>query len=503
MSLSVRAEQLVATVSGPVSYAAAVEKVAPATVMLLNLAQLSASEAAEFRKLPASLRDRLLAADEVFEIGGTVYSPISTGSGVIVDAAGHCVTNHHVIDKADRPDGKGQIGGDVFVAFVGNSKVHHRATLVGSDPSTDLAVLKLEGTNLPIAPAASSEKLRPGDVVLAIGAPHGLRQTVTMGIVSALHRENQDLKYSDFIQTDAAINPGNSGGPLVNANGEVIGINQSIRHGDIVSSDGRTAGSQVGGTLRSLGNIGIGYAIPIDLAQGIARQLIKDGAVRRGYLGLQLHDLPASERSSSALPFVNGVAVKSVLPESPAEMSGLKPGDVILSFAGTPVDDASRLRFIISQTAPDSKIPVHFARNGKASEVTVQMGDLGTSKYRSIGFEQAPGKSTRLDGVTVEAKQVLIRDPERGMGMASLVFAVDVERSSSASSAGVSPGMAILKVAGVPVTSVEDFESELARSASGGYVLLEVADQRRGRREITVSLGSSPKKAPPVKKNAR
>lgn len=270
------------------------------------------------------------------------------GSGVIVSADGYILTNNHVVEGAD----------EVRVALTEGRELE--AEIVGRDPRTDVAVLKVEAEGLPHATLANSEVLRVGDVVFAVGNPLGVGQTVTMGIVSATGRSELRLLeggYEDFIQTDASINLGNSGGALVDALGRVVGINTAIMS-------------------NSQGNIGIGFAIPINLAGDIMESLIETGTVSRGFLGVFLQDLDTDLASEFGLEDATGALVVQVSPDTPADEAGLESGDVLISVDGRPVASVAELRLLISQTSPGSDVRIGYFRDGDEGEANVTLGTL-------------------------------------------------------------------------------------------------------------------------------
>jgi Do/DeqQ family serine protease len=271
--------------------------------------------------------------------------PEVAGSGVIVDAkAGYVLTNHHVIERADR----------IVVTLKDNRKFD--ATLVGSDPDTDIAVLKITAENLTALPLGNADRLEVGDYVLAIGNPFGLGQAVTSGIVSALGRTGLGLEsYENFIQTDASINPGNSGGALINLRGELIGINTAIF----------TPGG---------GNVGVGFAVPINMAESVMKQLVASGEVHRGRLGVQVKDLTPELAQSMGVGAQQGAIVDFVDVLSPAQRAGLAPGDIILSVDGDPVHSAADLRNRVGLTQVGHKIQLTLLRDraSKTLDVTIE-----------------------------------------------------------------------------------------------------------------------------------
>ena len=268
----------------------------------------------------------------------------AAGSGVIIDAkAGYVVTNNHVIEKAD----------EIVVTLKDNRQL--KAKLVGADPETDVAVLKIEPKNLTALDIGDSDKLQVGDFVVAIGNPFGLGQTVTSGIVSALGRTGLGIEsYENFIQTDASINPGNSGGALINLRGELIGINTAI-----VGPSG--------------GNVGIGFAVPINMARSVVQQLIAHGEVKRGRLGVEVEDLTPDIAEALHVEAPGGAVIKRVEPGSPARRAGLQAGDVILAIDGTPIQSSSDLRNRVGLTEVGQTIQLTILRHGSQQTVGVQV----------------------------------------------------------------------------------------------------------------------------------
>ena len=324
---------------GPFSYASAVNAAAPAVVNIYT------------RKVVAEQSNPLF-SDPFFRhfFGGSLGQPRkrlenSLGSGVLVSSEGYILTNNHVIDSAD----------EIQVALRDGRKSD--AQLVGADPEADLAVLKVNLGELQAITLGHSNQLRVGDVVLAIGNPFGVGQTVTMGIVSATGRHQLGLNtFENFIQTDAAINHGNSGGALVNARGELVGINTAIYS--------RSGGSQ-----------GIGFAIPISLARGIMEQIIEHGHVRRGWLGIEVQDISTDLAESFGLADTNGVVVAGVLRDGPADHAGVEPGDVITALDGQGVGNVRDTLNAIAAHTPGSTIAIAGIRNGHNQELKVTVGE--------------------------------------------------------------------------------------------------------------------------------
>lgn len=295
------------------------------------------------------------------------------GSGVIITSDGYIVTNSHVVEGAD----------EINVRLPGNKK-DHVASVVGSDTATDIAVLKIEATDLVGAQLGDSDKLRVGDTVIAIGNPFGLSHTVTMGIVSALGRNDLNITgYENFIQTDASINIGNSGGALVDNNGSIIGINTAILSG---------------GTG---GNVGIGFAIPINMVVDIAKQLVSDGSIRRGYLGVMLSDVTESLAKAFGVE-ARGALVNEVLSNSPAERSGIQPGDIIVEYGEDEIEDVAGLRLLVAKTAPNEDVDCVVLRDGKREAINVKTGQLSESAIARQGRLPSSQIEEFLPDISVE-----------------------------------------------------------------------------------------------------
>lgn len=315
---------------GPVSYAAAVESSAPAVVNI-NTAKVVAVRRHSFLNEPLFERFFGRSLDDLITPQQRVET--SLGSGVIMSDSGYVLTNHHVIEAAD----------EIQVSLRDGRTTS--ASVIGKDPETDLAVLKVDLENLPAITVGQSEGLRIGDVVLAIGNPFGVGQTVTMGIVSATGRTKLGINtFENFIQTDAAINPGNSGGALIDANGSLVGINTAIFS--------RSGGSQ-----------GIGFAIPVSLARTVLQDIIEHGRALRGWLGIEARAITPPLARSLGLSDTRGVLVVGVLRDGPAHQAGLQPGDVILTIDDKTIAEAGDALLAISSRKPGSRIKLHIARN--------------------------------------------------------------------------------------------------------------------------------------------
>ncbi len=365
----------------------------------------------------------------------------AAGSGVIVDAAkGYILTNHHVIENADK----------ITVTLLDNRSLS--AKVIGSDKGSDLAVVKVDASGLTSMPLADSSKLRVGDFVVAIGNPFGFSHTVTSGIVSALGRSgiNRDA-YEDFIQTDASINPGNSGGALSNLNGELVGINSAI-------------------ISRSGGNIGIGFAIPMNMARSIMEQLISFGSVSRGLLGVSINDVSPEVATTYGLHDNSGALVMAVSPDSSAEHAGIRIDDVIVTINGTHVRDSGSLRNSIGLLRPGDQVKVGLVREGKETNVTAT---LNASTAASAKAEPEPEKKVGLDEVFEGAE--IVDAPASTPGL--LVHRVDP--GSPAADRGLRPGDVITKINRIRVRNMADAKPLLRDARS---IIIEV--QRSGRSQL-------------------
>ena len=368
---------------------------------------------------------------------------MALGSGVVVRSNGFILTNYHVVKGAETLRAK-FMDGRLFTAQI-----------VGIDPPTDLAVIKVEGNDLPVAELGDSDSLGIGHLVLAIGNPFGLDSTVTQGIISAKGRASVGIAdYEDFIQTDAAINPGNSGGPLINIKGEVVGINTAI-------------------FSRSGGFMGIGFAIPSNMAKKVLDELISKGRVTRGYLGVTIQNVTPELARAMNLKVDQGAVVTDVVPGSPAEQAGFKKGDVIVEFEDRKVTDARQLRSMVATAPIGAKLGIAVLRNGSVRKVMVAIGEQKT--------EDAPVPG-RMEGTAVERLgiQVLdLTDPIRqryGIKSKEGVFVAGVAASGPADKAGIKAGAVILEVNHKAISNVRDFEKVLATVDPDDNVLLLVLE---------------------------
>jgi len=368
------------------------------------------------------------------------------GSGVVVTADGYILTNHHVVDGAQ----------DIRVEL--NDGRVLTAKVVGSDPPSDLAVLKVEATGLPVLPLADSDKVRIGDVVLAVGNPLGIGQTVTSGIISAKGRRTglSDGSFEDFIQTDAPINRGNSGGALVNTAGELVGINSQI-----LSPSG--------------GSIGIGFAIPANMAKNVMDQLVQTGRVRRGMLGVNVQGITSDLASSLGLSQVRGALVSGVTAGGPAERAGVKRGDVITAFNGAPVADSNALRNMVARTLPGTAVTLTVSRDGREQRIPLTLGELPAERdaASSRDGEGARGAAnTGKLGIGVEpVTPALAQRFNLKAGTQGLVV-VAVDEAGPAAEAGIQEGDVIEEVNRQPVRATADLQAALRQTGTRPALLL-------------------------------
>ncbi|MGF7188207.1 serine protease Do [Robbsia andropogonis] len=366
---------------------------------------------------------------------------MSLGSGFIVNSNGYILTNAHVVDGAN------------VVTVKLTDKREFRAKVVGVDKPTDVAVLKIDATNLPIVKIGDPNKSKVGQWVVAIGSPYGFINTVTSGIISAKSRSLPDDTYVPFIQTDVPVNPGNSGGPLFNLDGEVIGINSMIY-------------SQTGGFQ------GLSFAIPIDVAMKVEEALVKDGHVSRGRIGVTIQEMNQTLANSFGLQNSNGALVASVEPGGPAAKAGIKPGDVILSVNGHEVEDSTAVPGEVANIAPGAHATIVVWRDKARKTIDVTVGKLGAKDAESkstAGTDQPQGRL----GVSVRPLTPQERDQAQVSGGLLVQQAV-----GAAENAGIQPGDVILSINGSPVTTVAQLRERIARAGNSVALLIQRDDSQ-------------------------
>src|SRR5881628_1172044 len=376
----------------------------------------------------------------------------SLGSGFVINPNGLIVTNNHVVDGAT----------EIKVTLADGRELPGR--VLGRDPKTDIALLKVDATGLLVIPLGDSSRLQVGEPVMAIGNPFGLEQTVTTGIVSATGRVIGEGPYDDFIQTDASINPGNSGGPLINAQGQAVGINAAIF-------------SQSGGS------VGIGFAIPVNLAKPVLTQLAAAGHVVRGYLGITIQPVTADLAKSFKLGAPRGALVSSVADGSPALKAGLKPGDVIVGYDGHAITRSDELPRMVAETSVGRAVAITVARDGAPLTLTITVGRLAEAVAERPTAEgnAQPSLGLALQTLTPELARRLHLRVHAG------VVVRGVEEDSPAANAGLQPGDVIAEIDRQPVASVDELERAIARRPPGSPALLLV---HRDDGDLYITLGS-------------
>ena len=365
------------------------------------------------------------------------------GSGVVVTSDGYVLTNNHVVDSAD----------DIRVEFTDGRSF--KAKLVGADQPSDLALLKVDAANLPAVAIGNSDSVQVGDVVLALGNPLGIGQTVTMGIISAKGRSTArgDGSYEDFLQTDAPINHGNSGGALVNLKGELVGINSQI-------------------VSQSEGNIGIGFAIPANMARHVMDDLRKDGRVRRAQLGITIQPVTSDMAESLGLKQVGGVIVSAVNPDSAADRAGLKQGDVILTFNGQPVQDYNALRNRVADMPPGSSVNVVVVRDGREKTLSVKLDEASGSRAgRDSDKGDSPDDKAALGIAVAPLTPELAAEAKLPRNTRGVVVE-DVNPEGRAADAGIQEGDIILQVNRQPVQSVDELRAAVRKTSDRPTLLL-------------------------------
>jgi serine protease Do len=427
------------SITAPDSYADVVDRVAPAVVTIRSAKRSRASQQYPFLDDPF-FRQFFGAPNGLRPRANPPVVQEALGSGVIVSADGHLLTNHHVIDGAD----------EISVEL--NDRRTFKAKVIGSDAPSDLALLKIDASGLPVLPLGDSDKVRVGDICLAVGNPLGIGETVTSGIVSARGRATglSDGSFEDFLQTDAAINQGNSGGALVNTHGELIGINSQI-----LSTSG--------------GNIGIGFAIPSNMARNVMQQLEHGGKVRRGKLGVGIQAISSDLAKSLGLSDIHGVLVNSVEAGGPADSAGVHAGDVITAFNGQRVDDPNALRNAIANTSPGSDVRLALVSAGKPREVRAHLTELDQASGDVVGDPAAQGARLGISvGPLTPETATRLGLPRGTRG----VVVLSVDPRGAAAQAGVQPNDVILAVNQQSIASAAELSAALRKSASPVLLLL-------------------------------
>ena len=440
------------------SYSSVIKRVQPSVVTIYSTRTTRVQQRHPFLDDP--MFRRFFEEEGVSEGRSRKRTEQSLGSGVIVSEDGYILTNNHVVDGADA---------DGVKIALSDGKTKLDARVIGKDPSTDLAVLKVDGAKLTAITLADSDKIEVGDVVFAMGNPFGVGQSVSMGIVSAVGRGEMPFgyiaKYEDFIQTDAAINQGNSGGALVDAEGMLIGINQSI-------------------VSRSGGNAGVGFAIPVNLARSVLEGLSKNGKMARGFLGVEMQpEITLELAKAFRLPDTSGVLVTDVLPESPASRAGVERDDVIVEFNGKKVSDSRRLRLSVSQIAPETKATLKVIRDGKEKNLNVTVGSQPQQMVGSAPEEPALQPADKpgafLDGVEIVNLRRTARQQYGFPAELRGVLVAKVDEDSKAADAELREGDVIVEINRRPVRNVDE-AMDAVSAAKEERVLMRVYSRAGG-----------------------
>jgi serine protease Do len=428
------------------AFTSVTKKVEPAVVFIkATKEQKMTSNMQQFGDLHGQMPDDFLKrffGDNVpqFEMPQRQRPMVGQGSGFIISQDGYILTNNHVAGGADKLEVKLN-DGRTFTA-----------KLVGTDPHTDVAVIKIDAKNLPVLPMGNSDKIEPGEWVLAIGSPFGLTGTVTSGIVSATGRSGMGITdYEDFIQTDAAINPGNSGGPLVNLQGQAIGINTAI-------------------LSRSGAYNGIGFAIPMNMAKSVVEQLIEKGSVTRGYLGVMIQPLTPELAKTFKVPDTHGVLIGDVTADGPGAKAGLQRGDVIVELDGKPIEDLTLFRNEVAMVQPGSKAKLTVMRDGQRKDFVVTVGTLPD---QGVAKAESSNSTDQKLGLSVQTLNEQLAE-KLGVKADSGVVITQVVPGSEADNQGLEAGMVVKQVDHQKVKTAEDFTKAVKASQKSGSVLLLV-----------------------------
>jgi len=369
------------------------------------------------------------------------YIEQGLGSGFIISKDGYILTNNHVVGNVDK-----------ITVQLQDGRKFENAKLIGTDPETEVALIKIEGDNFPVLPMGDSDKIEIGDWVIAIGNPFGLSETVTVGVISAVGRSNVGIAaYENFIQTDAAINPGNSGGPLINLDGQAIGINTAIY-------------SESGGYM------GIGFAIPINMARSIEEQLKKYGKVTRGYLGIYGQDLTPDMARLLGLKSSQGIIVTTVEKGSPADKAGIESHDVFLEINGKKIESYDSFRNEVAMLKPGTEVTLLVSRGGKTSDFTVTLGERPPTEVAQGNQPVTPPQSQQTMGIQVQNLTKDLAD-RFGYTLGEGVIVTRVVQGGPAAEAGIQPGDLIQSVNRQSVSNVDEFERAVSR-AKGNKILL-------------------------------
>ncbi len=385
------------------------------------------------------------------------YSQQGQGSGFIIDKNGYILTNSHVVNDADK------------ITVTLKDGREFEAKLIGSDPKSEVALIKIDGKNLPIVALGDSDKIEVGEWAIAVGNPFGLSESVTAGIISAKERNSVGIaEYENFIQTDAAINPGNSGGPLINIDGEVIGINTAIYS-------------------RSGGYMGIGFAIPINMAKQIKDALIKDGKVQRSILGVYLQEVTPDLAKGFGLKDVAGVLISQVNEDSAAEDAGIKQGDIIVKLNGEDVNEVAVFRNKIAATAPNTEVDLSVFRDGKIIEIKAKTQAMDDDDSEESAAKQSEDLFKSI-GLKVQELTEAINEQLGLDSDQTGVVVTDAETDEPAFESGLRRGMIIIGVGQTEVKTANDFRKALNKAKSEGQALLLVKIPKYGTRYIMLKL---------------